>query len=50
MDKKKIETPVSLYKREILRMMHGFWKSENKVMWCKLYTFIKYCTADEKGE
>lgn len=26
---KEIETPINTYKREILRMMRQFWRSEN---------------------
>lgn len=42
------KTLVNNYKRAILRMMREFWKSENKEMWCGVYTFIKYYTENER--
>lgn len=45
---KEIEAPINTYKREILRMIRQFWKSEDWKMWRALYTFIKYRTENER--
>lgn len=48
MNSKKINTPVSEYKKWILIYLRKFWKSKDVNLWCSLYTFIKVFTADER--
>lgn len=45
---KNVRTPISEYKKYILRYMRQFWKSENAEMWCGVYTFIKIHTEGER--
>lgn len=48
MSSKKINTPISEYKKWILRYLRQFWKSQNVDLWSALYTFIKVSTSDER--
>lgn len=48
MSSKKINTPISEYKKCILKCLRQFWKSQNAEIWCSLYTFIKTYTSDER--
>lgn len=43
------KTPVSEYKRWILKYMRELWKSENVEIWRAVYTFIKHYTDRERA-